>query len=778
MSLADKIALCSGANFWYTKSFEAYGILPMMMCDGPHGIRKQECETDMLGVNQSVPATCFPPSGTTAASWDATLTASVGEAIAKEAAANGVGVFLGPGANLKRNPLCGRNFEYYSEDPYLAGKLAAGYIKAAQKDGIGCSLKHFAGNNQEYKRFSSDSVMDERTLREMYLTAFEIAVKEGAPKTVMSAYNKINGVHCSSSKKLLTDILRDEWGFKGLVMTDWGGISDRIEGFRAGCDLIMPGGSDFMEKECAAAVKKGILPEHDIDDCAARVLKMVFEAVEATKGEHTFDRAKHHDLARMAAEQSAVLLKNAEAILPLTKEKRVGLIGHMAEELRYQGAGSSYINPTRLISPKEALSECPYVYCAYAQGTNPDGSTNEDLIGKAAELARTVDIAVVFAGLPGSYESEGFDRKHMRMPEGQIRLIEAMAKVNENLVVVLFGGGVMELPWEDKVKGILYMALPGQAGGEALANLLYGQANPCGKLAESWPLVYEDCPSAAFYGERRKDGEYREGIYVGYRYYQKAQKKVRYPFGFGLSYTKFRYSDIRANQRTVTVVVTNTGEVAGAEAVQLYVSPPAGGIHRPLRELKGFDKIFLQPGESKKVTFELSDRSFAVWQDGFRVVEGTYRIEIGKSSEDLPLHTDIQVKGEVIPAPSWQAGSWYEQLQGTPSQKEWEKLLGHPYTPPVIKKGEFTMEHSVMEMKEYSLVMKVMFKFIEKAVAKGFGGKIDYTNPTFQMMISSSADSSLCAMQVSGGIKGHVFAGMLALANGHWLRGIRILLRK
>ena len=760
MTLEDKIALCSGANFWQTKKYEKYGIPSLFMCDGPHGLRKQEDAADMLGVNKSRPATCFPAEVTSAGSWDPELLTEIGAAIGEEAKEQGVGLVLGPGANLKRNPLCGRNFEYFSEDPYLAGKLAAGFIRGAEAQGVGTSLKHFAANSQELSRFTSDSVMDGRTLRELYLTAFEIAVKEGKPSTVMCAYPKLNGTHCSDHKELLTDILRTEWGFDGMVVTDWGAMNDRIEGFRAGCDLNMPGGSDYMEKEVLQAVKDGILPERCVDDSARRVLKLVFRAAETLSKNAACDYEAHHALAKRAAAEGAVLLKNESGILPLQLDAKIAVVGAMAKELRYQGAGSSHINPTKLPQPLELLPGA-----VYAPGCDEKGSTTDALLQEVQNAARKAETVVVFAGLPAQCESEGFDRDNLKMPEGHRKMIEAAAQANPNIVVVLLCGSVVECPWADKVKAILYMGLPGQAGGEAIADLLYGRANPGGKLAESWPYRYEDVPSSDIYG-KTMDALYQEGVYVGYRYYDKAGVPVRWPFGFGLSYTEFAYSDLTVEGDTVSVTVRNVGKCSGAEVVQLYLAAPQEGLHRPVRELKGFQKVHLQPGESETVRFTLTSRSFAVWQEGWKVPGGTYTVCIGG------LTAEIKKSGDDLSIPAWQKGSWYEHCTGKPNPADWEKMLGHSYTPPVLKKGSFTMDNTVMEMKDYSLMMKIMFKAVESTVAKGFGGKKDYENPDFRMMMNASAGAPLRSMQISGGMKGGVLPGMLEMANGHFFRGI------
>ena len=765
MTLEDKIALCSGENFWETKKYEKYGIPSLFMCDGPHGLRKQEDVADMLGVHQSRAATCFPAEVTTAGSWDPELLAEIGAAIGEEAREQGVGLVLGPGANLKRNPLCGRNFEYFSEDPYLTGKLAAGFIRGAEAQGIGTSLKHFAVNSQEKSRFTSDSVLDERALRELYLTAFEIAVKEGKPATVMCAYPKLNGVHCSDSKKLLTDILRTEWGFTGTVVTDWGAMNDRIQGFRAGCDLNMPGGSDYMEKEVLQAVRDGSLPEHCVDDSARRVLELVFRAAETLKEKAACDYNAHHALAKQAAAEGAVLLKNQDGILPLKQDAKIAVIGAMAKTMRYQGAGSSHINPTKLSQPLALLPGA-----VYAPGCDDRGNTTDALLAQTRAAAEKAEIALVFAGLPDHYESEGFDRDDMKLPEGHLRMIETVVSANPNTVVVLLCGSAVECPWADRVKGILYMGLPGQAGGEAVADLLYGRSNPSGKLAESWPISYRDVPSSEIYG-KTADALYQEGIYVGYRYYEKAGVPVRWPFGYGLSYTAFAYSNLAVQGNEVSVTVQNTGACSGAEVVQLYIGAPQDGLHRPLRELKGFQKVFLQPGESRTVTFSLTDRSFSLWQDGWKVPGGTYTVCIGN------LTASIQKSGETLPIPAWQGGSWYEGCTGKPNQADWEAMLGRKYTSPVLKKGSFTMDNTVMEMKDYSLIMKIMFKAVESTIAKGFDGKKDYENPEFRMLMNSSAGSPLRSMQISGGMKGGVLPGMLEMANGHFFRGIRKMIR-
>lgn len=743
LSLSEKVSLLNGKDFWHSRSMDQYGIPAITMSDGPHGLRCQKGEADMLGVNQSEPATCFPTAVTSGAAWNRELLRQEGEAIGEEGLSLGVDVVLGPGVNMKRDPRCGRNFEYFSEDPYLAGQLGKAWIRGAENTGIGTSLKHFAANNQEYKRFNGNSQIDERTLREIYLPAFETAVKEAKPSTVMCAYPQLNGVHMSDNRKLLTDILRKEWGYQGMVVTDWGALCDRVKAAAAGCDLSMPGGSEFMEDAVISAVQEGKLSEEAVDQCALRVLKLAFSGLFRRKNQ-PFDMEKHHELARRIAEEGAVLLKNEDDILPIGSRNTV-LIGEMARTMRFQGSGSSHINPIRVTSLTEALPDVEFAACC-----DRDGSVTEASLEEARQAARNADIAIVCAGLPDLYESEGFDRENLDMPEGHNRMIEAVAEVNPNTVVVLFGGGVMETPWYDKVKAVLYMGLPGEAGGEAAASLLTGKANPSGKLGETWPLSLKDVPDLLTFG--KKYTCYTEGIYMGYRYYEKASLPVRFPFGYGLSYTRFRYSDLAIDDRKVSLNVTNVGKRAGGEVVQLYVGAPQNGIHRPVKELKRFEKIFLQPGETKNVSFLLDDRCFAVWADGWKIPEGDYEIQLGSSSADIRLKGQIFVNGEKIPVPAWQADSWYEKLTGKPSEKDFEASFGGAVQrEPEIKVGKLDLEMSLMEMKDVSPVMKAMYDSTVSSIAEGFDGKADFSDPSFRMLVMSGTDAPLRAAILSSG---------------------------
>lgn len=767
MTLEEKIALCSGASFWKSKAYEKYGIPSLFMCDGPHGLRKQERAdgADMLGINNSRKATCFPSEVTSANSFDEILLEKIGSAIGEEAIDQDVGLVLGPGVNIKRNPLCGRSFEYFSEDPYLAGKLAASFIKGIEQKGVASSLKHFAVNSQEYNRFISNSVIDERTLREIYLAAFEIAIKEGRPSTVMCAYPKLNGVHCSDNKKILTDILRKEWNFKGTVVTDWGAMNDRIEGFRAGCDLSMPGGSDYMEKDVLNAIKDNKLDEKLVDESVKRILNLVFKAQETLKNKQECDYNAHNDLAIEAASKGAVLLKNDDNLLPLNKEDKISIIGLMAKKMRYQGSGSSHINPTELKNPIDYFKDCLYV-----DAYDENGNTNDNLLKEARDVAKQTQSVILFIGLPDRYESEGFDRDNMKLPKGQLDLVDEICKVNKNVVIVLFSGSAVECPFADKVKSILYMGLPGQGGAKAIYDLIYGNINPSGKLAETWPISYEDVVTKDIY-DKTVDALYMEGIYVGYRYYDKANKKVRWPFGYGLSYTTFKYSDLKVDRENVSIKVTNVGKRSGEEIVLLYIKNPQDGIYRPIKELRKFKKIYLESNETKEVTFKLEDRDFSIYDDGFKVIEGTYYICI----DDLSIK--IYKDGYKVNIPSYQKDSFYDDCKMPLSQDKWEEMLGYKYQKPILKKGSFTMDNTVMEMKDYSLIMKIMYKAIESTIAKGFNGKKDYSNPEFRMLINSSAGSPLRSMQISGGIKGGLMKGMLDMTNGHFIKGIITMIK-
>lgn len=688
MTLEEKAGLCSGLDFWHLKGVERLGIPSVMVTDGPHGLRKQSSSADHLGLYNSVPATCFPSAAGMAASWNRDLIRQVGEALGRECQAEQVAVLLGPGTNIKRSPLCGRNFEYFSEDPYLSSEMAAHHIAGVQSQGVGTSLKHFAANNQEHRRMSVDSVVDERTLREIYLAAFEGAVKQSQPWTVMCSYNKVNGEYASENGMLLIKILREEWGFEGFVVSDWGAVNDRVKGLAAGLELEMPASGGFNDSKIVEAVRNGSLSEEVLNRAVERVLRMIFRAVENRKEGAVFDQAEHHALARAAAQESMVLLKNQDGLLPLPKSGTIAIIGEFAEKPRYQGGGSSHVNPTRL---DEALPEIIAVAedakIIYSPGFRIDSDTIDAvLIEEARAAAAQADAAVLFLGLPDRYESEGYDRTHMSIPSNQIALLEAVAEVQSNLVVVLSNGSPVEMPWTGKVKAILEGYLGGQAGGGAAADLLFGDANPSGKLAETFPVRVQDNPSSLFFPGEGDISEYREGIFVGYRYYDAKEIEPLFPFGHGLSYTSFSYSNLRTDKvrmldhETVLVSldVTNTGSRIGKEIVQLYVRDIESSVIRPRKELKGFRKVELQPGETRTVTFELDRRAFAYYHTGLSdwyAETGEYEILAGRSSRDIVLKTGIHVESTVPVRLLYHPNTLMGDLFGDPESMKVAKQL-------------------------------------------------------------------------------------------------------
>lgn len=653
LAIEEKIKLCSGADFWHTEAVEKLGLPRIMMCDGPHGLRKQEGEGDHLGINESIKTVCYPTASALASSFDTEVLESLGEALGEECHAEQVRMLLGPGLNIKRSPLCGRNFEYFSEDPYLTGMLAAAYINALQKKGVAACVKHFAVNNQETLRMSGSSNLDERTLYEIYLPAFEMAVKDGKTRSVMCAYNAVNGDYCAENKMLLTDILRDKWGFEGFVVTDWGAAKDAAKGVKAGLDLVMPGGYGAHEAALGKALQDGELTEEELNQAAGNVLTFIYDAADKISEDTEINRLQYSELSADISAQCAVLLKN-EALLPLDKNAKAAFIGAFAEQPRYQGSGSSYVNAMRVTSAIEAAG----VYdVTYAKGYEAnEEKTDENLLREAVAVAAKAEIAVVFAGLPDSFESEGFDRETLAMPENQNELIREIAKVQKNIVVVLHGGSCMLLPWLDDVKAVLCMHLGGQEVGMAAVELLYGNVNPSGKLSETWPLKLSDNPSYLNFPGVDGIVDYHEGIYVGYRYYDKKEQDVLFPFGYGLSYTTYEYSDLKIDKSRITdqdqlevsLRVKNTGTCTGKEVVQLYVRDEESSVGRPIRELKAFKKIELEPGAEKEVIFVLDKRSFAYYEpkisDWF-VESGTFIIEAGSSSRDICLSIPVYVEG-------------------------------------------------------------------------------------------------------------------------------------
>jgi len=682
MTLEEKASLMSGKNFWQTQDLERLNIPSMFLADGPHGIRKQAVDADQIGLNEGIPATCFPTAATVANSWNEELGERVGGYLGEEAVSQKVNVLLGPGINMKRNPLCGRNFEYFSEDPYLAGKMAAAFVRGIQSHGISACVKHFCAKNQEERSMSIDTVIDERSLREIYLTAFEIAVKEGQTKTLMSSYNKLNGTYTNENPHIMREILREEWNYKGCVVTDWGGSNDRIKGLEVGNELEMPTTAGETNEEIMKAVQENRLDEEVLDRNVDRLLDLIFSTEAAfSPPKAPFNIEKHHRLTQKTAEESIVLLRNEDHILPLRFDKKVAVIGDFARNTRYQGAGSSIVNPTILDNTLDCFDESGITSIGYEQGFHRYGRKSSSLINKACALARQADVVLLYLGLDEDREAQGLDRSSMSLPQNQTELLNALFEVNKQIVVVLSCGSAVEMPWVYKTKGILHAYLSGQAGARAILRVISGDVNPSGKLTETYPIRYEDTPSASHFPGKEKSVEYREGLFIGYRYFDTVDKKVLFPFGFGLSYTSFEYSHLTVDTDGVTFLLTNTGEKPGMEVAQLYVGCRSQAIFRPRKELKGFKKVFINPGESKTVRILFDDKTFRYFNiksGRWEVEEADYDIMIGSSSADICLSGVIRRKGTGAPLPYSQdlIPSYYSGRVNNVSREEFEILLG------------------------------------------------------------------------------------------------------
>ena len=772
LTLEEKCALLSGAETFKTRGMPEHGIPQIWLSDGPHGLRKQAGESDHLGLNPSVPATCFPTASAVANSWDAALGEEIGAALGEEAAAQEVSVVLGPGLNMKRNPLCGRSFEYFSEDPYLAGKLAAGYIRGIQSKGVAACPKHFAVNSQETRRMASDSIVDERTLREIYLTGFEIAVKEGHPRSIMSSYNLVNGTYANENKHLLMEILRGEWGFDGAVITDWGGSNDHALGVKNGSTLEMPAPGGDSVRELLAAVESGKISESDIDARLSELLPLVFDtkaALDAAPRE--FDAAAHHALARRAAAESLVLLKNEGSLLPLAAGSKVAVIGDFAKNLRYQGAGSSMVNSTQVDVLLDKLIDSELNVIGYQQGFDRHGKPDAALQKSACELATQADTVILCMGLDEIAESEGLDRSNLRLAQNQVDLLQAVEAVNPKIVVVLYSGSVVETPWLDNCQALLYAALGGQAGAGAVADALTGKVNPCGKLAETWPLAYADVPSAADFATRRKTVEYREGLYSGYRNCTTAEKAVRFPFGYGMSYTTFAYSDMAADKQGVSLTVMNTGSVAGTEIVQLYVAKKNSELFRPAKELKGFARVTLAPGEKQRITIMLDDKAFRFWNvkaNRWEIEGGEYEMLVGASVEDIRLCEKISVHGTatVHPYEDRDLDCYYKGDVLHVSDADFEKLLGHP-----IPKGKTKIDRNLTlgELNHARsplgwLVWLVLTILLDVSYKRG--------KPDLNILFQYNMPLRALAKMTNGAISMGMVDGIVMELQGFWILGL------
>ena len=745
MTLEEKASLCSGKSAWFLKGISRLGLPEIMVTDGPHGLRKQR-PGEGMSLSDTVPATCFPTACASACSFDRGLLFEIGAAIGEECRQEEVAVLLGPGVNIKRSPLCGRNFEYFSEDPVLAGEMGAAFVKGVQSRGVGVSLKHYAANNQETRRLIGDSVVDERTLREIYLAAFERVVKQAKPWTLMCSYNKVNGEYASQNKKLLTDILRDEWGFDGLVMSDWGAVSDRVKGVEAGLDLEMPGGDTYNDNEIIRAVKDGRLEEKYVTTAAIRVTELILKSL--GHAHEPYDAEVHHALARRAAIASSVLVKN-DGLLPSSIFKTAAVIGAFAETPRYQGSGSSRIEPTMLDSAVREFTKAGLKF-DYAPGYGLNAAEpDEALIEEACAAARGKDIVYIFAGLPDSFESEGFDREGLEMPRAQTELIRRVAEVNPNVAVVLACGSVVDMSWEGSARAILVSYLGGQAVAGAAVDILLGRVSPCGKLAETWPYRLEDVPSSANFPGKGKTVEYREGLFVGYRYFDSAKVAPRYPFGYGLSYTKFEITDLLLSDRkasgdgeiTVSCVVTNAGSMPGAEIVQLYVAPRGSTAYRPVQELKGFEKVRLNPGESKRVWFKIGGRDFAYYSTAagkWCIESGVYEIRLGASSRDIRAVSTVEVLGGDAGEDTRSTLGCYYDLSGglNVSDAEFAAVLGHAIPDADASARPFTADSTVGDILGCEAGRELMSRYLKDG---RLAGDDDFTH----MMEKSFMDMPL-----------------------------------
>ena len=772
LNLEQKCALLSGAGTFTTRGCPKAGVPSITLSDGPNGVRKQAGAADHLGLNPSVPATCFPTAATVACSWDPALGEEIGRAMGEEAAAQEVAVLLGPGLNTKRSPLCGRNFEYFSEDPYLSGKMAAAYVRGIQSEGIAACPKHFAVNSQELRRMASDSVLDERTLRELYLTGFEIVVKEAAPKTIMSSYNLVNGTYANENAHLLQDILRRDWGFSGAVVTDWGGSNDHALGVKNGSTLEMPAPGGDAVRELLAAVQSGKITEADVDARLDELLTLVLDTSAAVqKHSRSFDADAHHALARRAAAESAVLLKNDGGILPLAAGAKVAVIGDFAETPRYQGAGSSAVNSIKVDTLLDCLAQSGLQCAGFAAGFDRQGRPDADKKAQAVALAQKADTVLLCLGLDEIKESEGLDRVDMKLADNQIELLQAVEQANPNTVVVLNAGASLETPWLAHCRALVYGALGGQAGAGAMVDVLTGKVNPGGKLAETWANAYAETPAKDNFAGAGRTVQYREGLYVGYRYYQTAGVPVAFPFGYGLSYTSYAYSDLKVTADSVTLTVTNTGACDGAEIVQVYIAKPGAEIFRPAQELKAFARVPLAAGESRTVTLPLDDKAFRYWNtrtDGWEIEGGRYEVRVGASSADIRLTADVDIRGTNAPdpyagkaLPHYKSGS----VQNVPDA-EWEALLGHPIPQDKVKidrnmtLGELNHSRSPLGW----LIWAVLTALLNASFKKG--------KPDLNVLFQYNMPLRALAKMTSGAISMGMVDGIVMELQGFWIIGL------
>ena len=774
MTLEEKTAFLGGKGEWETWDFPKHNLPSIFCSDGPHGIRKQAGAGDHLGLNESLKATCFPTAATIANSWDETLGEELGDALGEEALVQGVNVLLGPGLNMKRSPLCGRNFEYFSEDPYLAGKMAASYTRGIQGRGVYSCPKHFAVNSQEMRRMAMNAVVDERTLREIYLTGFEIAVKEGKAKAIMTSYNEVNGVYANESEHLLKDILRDDWGFDGIVITDWGASNDHALGVKAGSDLEMPNPGLSSARELVEAVRDGKITEDDINRRVDTLLDAVITLSENAKDKpESFDKNLHHNLARRAATESAVLLKNENNILPLKPKTKVAIIGDFAFEPRYQGAGSSLVNPTEVETIEGLVNTYDLQVMGMAKGYMRNGEEDANMKKEAIDLAKKADVVLFFFGLNEISESEGLDREHMRIPQNQIGLLQELGAANPNLVGVISAGSAIEMPWHHHFKALLHMYLCGQAGASACMDLLTGIKNPSGKLNETIPRRLEDTPAYRYYPAAERNSEYRESIFIGYRYYDTAGVDVLYPFGFGLSYTTFSYSGLTVDEKGAHFTLKNTGSFDGAEICQMYVSLKDAKVFRPKKELKGFKKVFLKAGEEKEVFIPFDDKTFRFWnvkQDAWEIEGGTYDISIGSSCREIILSASIEQKGtlSVYPYHTNTLQSYYEGKVQEVSDKEYEALLGHSI-PSGSWSGQLGPNDAICQM---YYAKSGLARFIYKKLTAMKKKADDAGVPDLNILFIYNMPFRAIAKMSGGAADMNMVYAIVSMVNGHFFSGL------
>jgi beta-glucosidase len=775
MTLEEKVSLCSGGGQFYTKAVERLRIPRLYLADGPSGLRKQAGNADHLGLTASLPATCFPTAATVANSWDEALGEEVGRYLGKEAAALGVQVLLGPGLNIKRSPLCGRNFEYFSEDPYLAGKMAAAYIRGIQSQGVAACPKHFAANNQELLRMHSDSIMDERTLQEIYLTGFEIAVTEGKPLTLMSSYNRLNGAYTSEDPHLLRSILVDTWGFTGFVVTDWGGSNDRVAALRAGNHLEMPTSGGDSDRALVAAVKAGELPESMLDEMVHAYLRVLFTVQRDAPPVGEIDTAAHHAFARRAARSCVVLLKNDQGILPLAPRTSVLVMGDFAETPRYQGAGSSGVQPFQVDSPLDCLKNSDLHVTGYAPGFRRRGEADPTLKAAAVEAARGGEVILLYLGLDELSETEGLDRTHLGIHQNQIELLQAVHAVNPRVVVILAGGAPIETPWLDRCTALVHGYLGGQAGAGAVVDILTGKEGPQGRLAESWPLSLADTPTARYFPGQERTAEYREGLYVGYRYYSSADIPVRFPFGYGLTYTTFAYTDLEAGPREAAFTLTNTGGRPGVEVPQVYIGMRESGLFRPRRELKGFTRVALASGESRRVVIPLEEKAFRFFNHRtgrFETEQGRYTIQVGASCEDIRLQTEVFVPGVSVAGLYDRVAlpSYYQGTVAAVGDEEFARLLGRPLPPALWDRRQELGRNDTFAQLFYakSLLGRLLYRFMRDQKTK-----VQRTGkPNLNILYIYNMPFRGMAKMSAGAITMAMVDALLEILNGHAFRGL------